>query len=111
MKVTKHPDFEVQLHKLSSTIGKAIAKGGNISPELRFIRAEVAEMNGDTRLALIHLQRAVDEGWRQHWRPAFEPVLSNLILNQGFIAMMSGLENRINLMRESLRLDEAFAAQ
>lgn len=111
MKVTKHPDFKVQLHKLSSAIGKVIAKGGNIDPELRFIRAEVAEMNGDTRLALIHLQRAVDEGWRQHWRPAFEPALSKLILNQGFIAMMSGLENRMNLMREELRLDEAFAAQ
>lgn len=111
MKVTKHPDFEVRHQQLSSAIEQVIAKGGHIDPELRFIWAELAEMKGNTRLALIYLQRAVDEGWRQHWRPAFEPALSELILSPGFIAMMSGLENRMNLMREELRLDEAFAAQ
>ena len=111
MKKTGHPGFQQHLESLSAAIEKIVAEGGRIYPEHRFIRALLAELSGDSRLALIHLQRAVDEGWRQHWRPAFEPALTNLVEDQGFIAMMSGLENRMNLMREELKLDEAFAIQ
>ena len=68
-------------------------------------------MKADTGPALIYLQRAFEESGRQHWRPAYESVPAKLILSKDFISMMSGIGNRMNLMREELRLDEAFVTQ
>ena len=59
-------------------------------------------------MALIHLQRAVDEGWRQYWRPNVEPALEDLVKEPAFAAMMQGLATRMQLIREQIEFDEAF---
>jgi len=111
MKMVADSRFADSLTQVTNALDAKVAKGGHIDPELRFVKAVLAEISGDSRLALINLQRAVDEGWRQHWRPAFEPALTSLRNDKGFVSMMAGLENRMYLMREELKLDEAFAAQ
>ncbi len=59
-------------------------------------------------MALVHMQRAVDEGWRQHWRPGVEPILAKLNQQKSFMAMMAGLETRMAIMREQHTLAAAF---
>ena len=56
----------------------------------------------------MYLQRAVDEGWRQHWRSAIEPCFRELSGNAGFIALMDDLSVRMDLMREQIAFDAAF---
>jgi len=65
-------------------------------------------MRGENNLALIHLQRAVDEGWREHWRPMVEPVMAGLVKEPAFDAMMQGLTTRMDLIREQIAFDESF---
>jgi hypothetical protein len=56
------------------------------------------------------LQRAVDEGWRQHWRPTVEPSLSSLWEDGDFRAMMAGLQTRMDVMRRQIDAEEEFFA-
>jgi hypothetical protein len=58
---------------------------------------------------LIQLQRAVDEGWREHWRPAVDPMMSELKSDQTFQVMMAGLENRLAIIRDQFQMEAEFA--
>ena len=79
-----------------------------IAPDTWFIRAQVQAIRGEPNLALLNLQRAVDEGWRQHWRPFVEPCLQPLQTNPAFITMMQGLATRMDLIREQIAFDAEF---
>ena len=71
-------------------------------------RALLAAIQGNRQMTLIHLQRAIDEGWRQHWRPEIEPILKDLGQDKSFQSMMAGLQTRMDIMREQLALASAF---
>ncbi len=59
-------------------------------------------------MALIHTQRAIDEGWRQYWRPGAEPILAEIYIGDAFQAMMAGLQTRMSIMREQLTMADSF---
>ncbi len=75
----------------------------------RYNLARIYAVRGQEQLALIHLQRAVDGGWREHWRPALDPAMVRIHGDRFFTAMMAGLENRLAIIRDQLRLEAEFA--
>ncbi len=87
---------------------EAIETRARVNPNLWFALAQLDAMRGENNLALIHLQRAVDEGWREHWRPMVEPVMAGLVKEPAFDAMMQGLTTRMDLIREQIAFDESF---
>lgn len=79
-----------------------------MDPGIWFVLAQIHAIRGESNLALIYLQRSVDEGWRQHWRPQIEPSLRALQREPAFTAMMQGLTTRMDLIREQIAFDESF---
>ncbi len=79
-----------------------------IHPDTWYRKALVLAIQGDRQMALVNLQRAVDEGWSHHWRPFVEPCLVDVLPNSNFKSMMAGLQARMNLMREQLAFEESF---
>ena len=71
--------------------------------------AQISTVRGQQRQALIHLQRAVDEGWREHWRPAVDPMMRELNSDPIFQVMMAGLENRLAIIRDQFLMEAEFA--
>ncbi len=78
------------------------------SQDIWYERALLTLVKGDQQTALAQLQRAIDEGWRQHWRSQNEPILDGLREDENFRAMMAGLQARMDIMREQLMLADAF---
>jgi TolB-like protein/Flp pilus assembly protein TadD len=76
-------------------------------PEMYYRRAMMFAIQGENRTALAHIQRAIDEGWREHWRPMIEPSLQSVIADEDFKSMMAGLQARMSLLREQLALEES----
>ena len=78
-------------------------------PEDWYMLAQISTVRGQQRQALIHLQRAVDEGWREHWRPAVDPMMRELNSDPTFQVMMAGLENRLAIIRDQFLMEAEFA--
>ncbi len=98
------------IDQLTNSIESAIAKENVSDPELWYRYALLNGLRGQTQGALIALQRAVDEGWRDYWQPAFEPVLRDTKAQTEFQSMMAGVQTRMNLMRDQFAFEEAFAS-
>jgi adenylate cyclase len=76
--------------------------------ELFYQRALIAAIEKDDQQVLINTQRAIDEGWRQHWRPEVEPILNAVRHQPNFTAMMAGLQARMDIMREQAEFASFF---
>lgn len=98
------------LAAISKSLDEAVKKGGDSDPDLWYRYALVKALTGQPQMALIDLQRAVDEGWRDYWQPPLEPSLKGLIQDTEFQAMMAGVETRMNLIREQMGFDKSFAS-
>jgi len=99
---------EEVLQQVSGMLDKEMSGRTRIHPDNWYRKAMVLAIQGNQQMALVNLQRAVDEGWSQHWRPFEEPCLVDVLENDNFISMMAGLEARMNLMREQLAFEESF---
>ena len=53
-------------------------------------------------MAVISIQRAIDEGWTASWRLRFDPILQAMHGEEDLKAVIAGLETRLSLMREQL---------
>ncbi|MDA0977522.1 MAG: tetratricopeptide repeat protein, partial [Proteobacteria bacterium] len=73
-----------------------------------YMQSKLALLEGEPRLALVHLQRAIDEGWRTYWLVQHEPVFAQLKSDPAFSRMIAGLETRMDIMREQLALASTF---
>jgi len=104
----EHKDLLV--NELTSAIFAFQEKGVYLNSEVWYQAALLSVIKDDKQMAIVHMQRAVDEGWRQHWRPGVEPILFELNHEKNFIQMMAGLETRMEIMREQLVLASAFAS-
>ncbi len=107
-KLGRGDDAALLLDRLEAKIQQEIDENSRVDPFAWFNAAQVSAIKGETSRALIHLQRAVDEGWRQHWLPYIEPSLEELVKEPAFEAMMQGLVTRMELMREQIAFDESF---
>lgn len=96
------------LERVSSNLDSLIKTSVRLDPETWYRKAEIDAIQGNQQMSLVHLQRAVDHGWRQHWRPFIDPALASVLDNLNFQSMMAGLEARMNLMREQLAFEESF---
>ena len=84
--------------------------GGRFDPHLWYAKAQLFAIQGETGAALVHVQHAIDEGWRQHWRPAVEPCMEALLAIETFQSMMVGLAARMDVMGEQLKFDSIFVS-
>ena len=96
------------LMSLESRLQDVFTSQGRADPELWFTRARLEALKGDNRMVLVYLQRAIDEGWRQSWRPEVDPSLESILETDSFRSMMAGLETKLQLMREQIAFDEQF---
>ena len=109
--LTEQPQMaDAILTNLATQLDRLMDNPGRTKPDLWYTRARVEALRGNDNLALIHLQRAIDEGWRQHWRPSVEPCLERLLPNPSLQSMMAGLSARMDIMREALAFNDAFAS-
>jgi tetratricopeptide (TPR) repeat protein len=106
--IGQEDEAERLLREVDAAIQTRIAEHPRVNPVIWFVLAQINAQRGQTNLALIHLQRAVDEGWRQHWRPAVEPNLRSVVMEPAYTAMMQGLATRMDLIREQIAFDESF---
>jgi TolB-like protein/Tfp pilus assembly protein PilF len=98
------------LVEIEEWIDGVIATNARVGSETWYAKAQVSAIRGQRDLALLELQRAIDNGWRQHWRPLFEPCFSDVVETENFAAMMAGLATRMELMAEELEFDDFFAS-
>jgi TolB-like protein/tetratricopeptide (TPR) repeat protein len=97
-----------QISRIHDLIEQKSSIAAGIHSAVWYQQALLAEIEGNHQMALVHLQRAVDEGWRQHWRPGVEPIFSNLADELQFQSMMAGLQTRMTIMREQLTAAASF---
>ena len=88
---------------------KKMTSGERINANLWYQKSLVQAIEGERQLALISLQRAIDEGWTERLRIQNEPIYINLNSDTNFKAMVTGLEAKINLMREQLAFEESIS--
>ncbi len=100
---------EAILNVLNSWIDERMS-GGRFDPHLWYAKAQLFAIQGETGAALVHVQHAIDEGWRQHWRPAVEPCMEALLAIETFQSMMVGLAARMDVMGEQLKFDSIFVS-
>ncbi|MDP7359763.1 MAG: tetratricopeptide repeat protein [Pseudomonadales bacterium] len=96
------------LRQIDAMLAEKMKGKTRIHPDTWYRKALLLAIEGDQQMALVNLQRAVDEGWSQHWRPFVEPSLAEMLQNDIFKSMMAGLQARMNLMREQLAFEESF---
>ena len=102
------PHLNALVKELTSVLNALQKRGDYHNPEIWYQLALLSVIRDDNQMAIINMQRAVDEGWRQHWRPGVEPILVDLNQQKKFVAMMAGLETRMEIMREQHVLASAF---
>ena len=105
----RHDDAEALLTEIEDALARELV-GVRVKPDVWYLRARLSAISDEPQMALVHLQRAVDEGWRQHWRPTVEPSLSSLWEDGDFRAMMAGLQTRMDVMRRQIDAEEEFFA-
>ena len=74
-----------------------------------YYRAQIAAIKGQPERAMVYLQRGVDEGWREHWLPQYDPSLREVVRQETFKSLMAGLQNRLNIIRNQFAMDAEFA--
>ncbi|MCP3674807.1 MAG: tetratricopeptide repeat protein [Gammaproteobacteria bacterium] len=93
---------------VNSEQDKIKESGKQISSYAWYRKSLVQMIEGEQKMSLITLQRAIDEGWSQVFRIREEPILKNLKIDPNYQAMVAGLEAKLNLMREQLAFEESF---
>jgi len=88
---------------------RLVKGGGRVTSEHWYQKSLLQSLEGEQKMALITLQRAIDEGWSQPLRISEEPIFQKLKTDNNFQAMLAGLETRMSLMREQLSFEESFA--
>jgi TolB-like protein len=76
---------------------------GRAKPAMWYQRARLHLLENDASMALLLLQRAIDEGWTEHWRLALDPLFGTLANDERFVAIQRTLLARIAIMREDLQ--------
>ncbi len=67
-----------------------------------YFKASIAAMRGETELALIELDKAIQEGWTDVWLARVDPTLDNIRGDLQFQAIMASLDTQISLMRRQV---------
>ena len=87
-----------------------VAGAARADPSVWYRQALANQLAGQQQMALMSLQRGIDEGWVAFWQPPIEPILQDMAAQPEFQAMMGGLQTRINLSRGQYALEQSFAA-
>ncbi len=105
----QHDKSDALIKIINEKLDAISTSGERVSATHWYQKALLQIIEGDQRIALITIQRAIDEGWSEPLTLAYEPMLEELKSDTNFRAMLAGLETRMNLMREQLAVEESFA--
>jgi TolB-like protein/tetratricopeptide (TPR) repeat protein len=72
--------------------------------------AAIDALQGEDQLAMINVQRAINEGWNDYWVLGIEPVFAELREQERLKTMIAGVETRMEMIREEMAFEESFAA-
>jgi len=75
-----------------------------------YLQSLIEIIEGKPELAIVSLQRAVDQGWMQSWRIESEHVLKTVMEKPEFKEVLQSLHTRINIMRENLAFEQKFTS-
>ena len=87
-----------------------VSGAARADPSVWYRQALANQLAGQQQMALMSLQRGIDEGWVAFWQPPIEPILRDMAAQPEFQAMMAGLQTRIYLSRGQYALEQSFAA-
>lgn len=104
----RREEGEAMIVEVSSKLEDAVARGYD-NGDIWHYYALIDAIKGDRRMAMIGLQRAISEGWRQYWYPRVDPAF-RAIMSPELETMMAGLETQIQLMRDQLAFEQSFAS-
>lgn len=76
---------------------------------LWYLLAQIDAMEGNDQMALINLQRAANEGWRDYWLPSLDPAFESIRKTRELQTMMAGIETQMDLMRDQFAFERSFA--
>jgi len=75
---------------------------GRSKPLMWYQRARIHLLENDASMALLLLQRAIDEGWTEYWRLELDPIFATLGNDDRLLSIQRRLLARIAIMREEL---------
>ena len=87
---------------------QTLLANGRTEPTIYYLLALTDAYRGNDDAALANIQRAVDEGWREHWRPQVEPLFESINQQEIFVTMMAGLAAQMKIMRNRLNANQSF---
>ncbi|MDP4639963.1 MAG: tetratricopeptide repeat protein [Pseudomonadales bacterium] len=98
------------LTRITAELASAAAGEAKADPFTWYRLALAHQLAGKQQLALISLQRAIDEGWYEFWQPSIEPILQGLEDEPYYQSLLAGVKTRVNLSREQYAFEQSFAA-
>ncbi|MDA9316151.1 tetratricopeptide repeat protein [Pseudomonadales bacterium] len=98
------------LNVAKTELDTVLAGTARADPSVWYRQALANQLAGQQQMALMSLQRGIDEGWVAFWQPPIEPILRDMAVQPEFQTMMAGLQTRINLSRDQYALEQSFAA-
>jgi tetratricopeptide (TPR) repeat protein len=98
------------IKRVGLNLAKRVSGTNPVDASVWYRYALYHALEGKSQMALMSLQRAIDEGWVDHWQPQVEPALQGLLPQSDMQNMLAGLQTRLNLSREQYAFDKSFAA-
>lgn len=101
---------EKQLTTLENLIEEFTAGQSSTGNFVWALRAQIASIRGETRMAIIYLQRAIDEGFRRKVLLDYLPTVDPLREDPSFKTMIASLEGRLQLLQEERAIASRFGS-
>jgi len=71
---------------------------------ISYVRAQIAAIEGDNKVAMDYFREAVDAGWTKAWFGRIDPIMADLREDPRYIQILEDLEAKLLDMREHPRM-------
>jgi tetratricopeptide (TPR) repeat protein len=108
--VERHDEANEIIDNIRRFVQEDADKGFRVWPQMRFTLGLVEAVEGNADLALVTIQRAVNQGWINPWQLENEPILRDLKTHPDYIDIRQSLLARVRIIKEQLAYEERFSA-
>lgn len=98
------------IEQIKKSQQKMTENGFRIKPSDWYSQSLIDAIEGNSELAIVSLQRAVDQGWAQSWRIHNEHILKPIMEKPAFKEVLQSFYTRISIMKEQLAFEQKFTA-
>ena len=99
------------LDNITGLIDELSSQEKRLNNSAWLLKSQIEALRGNKQMSIVHLQRAIDEGFRRYWVVQNLPAFDSLRGEHAFMAMMTALDSRMSLIRNQLRMAESFDAE